>query len=270
MHSDEQQDVQPLGRPVAELFNLRGQVALVTGGSRGLGLEIARALGEAGAQVVISARRREWLEAAATALAGRGVECVPIPADVSQQEAASALVGETVQRLGRLDVLVNAAGIAWAAPTLEMSLERWRAVMDVNATGTFLLCQAAGRHMLPQRRGKIVNIASVNGLVGIPESILPAVAYAASKGAIIALTRDLAVKWAPYGVCVNAIAPYFFPTRMTQGVIAKHEQEIIADVPMGRLGGPDDVAGLALFLASPAADYVSGQVIAVDGAFTAR
>lgn len=259
----------PAPRPASERFDLSGQAALVSGGSRGLGLAIARALGQAGARVAIAARRQQWLDPAQAYLAERGVDCLALQGDVSRPEQAASLVERTLERFGRLDVLVNAAGISWGAPTLEMPAERVREVLEVNVVGTFLLCQAAGRHMLAQRRGKVVIVASAMGLIGVPEEILPAVGYTASKGALIALTRDLAVKWAPHGVCVNAVAPWFFPTRMTQGVLAQHEREVVAQVPMRRLGRPEDLTGVVLFLASPAADYVTGQVIAVDGGFTA-
>jgi gluconate 5-dehydrogenase len=260
---------QSTARPASERFDLSSRVALISGGSRGLGLEIARSLGQAGARVAIAARRQEWLDAAAVGLAGRGIETLALRADVSKGAQAQRLVEQTLERFGSLDVLVNAAGVSWGQPTLEMPAERVRQVLEVNVVGTFLLCQAAARHMLPRGQGKIVNVASAMGLAGVPEEILPAVGYTASKGAIIAMTRDLAVKWAPRGVCVNAVAPWFFPTRMTQGVLAQHEQEVVATVPMRRLGRPEDITGVVLFLASAAADYVTGQVIAVDGGFTA-
>ena len=251
------------------LFDLRGRVALVTGGSRGLGLVIAEGLAEAGAAVAISARRRQWLDPAAAGLVGRGFPCLAVPADVTEPEQVAALLAATLERFGRLDILVNSAGVSWGAPAEEMPLERWRGVLETNATGTFLACQAAGRHMLGRGGGKIINIASLAGLVGTPEALLSAVGYSASKGAVIALTRDLAVKWAPRGVTVNAIAPGFFPTRMTEAVLRRSEREIVAGIPLGRLGRPDDLKGLAVFLASAASDYLTGQVIALDGGATA-
>jgi gluconate 5-dehydrogenase len=255
---------------VQELFSLKGRVAVVTGGSRGLGLEIAHGLGEAGASVVVTARRQEWLGPAEEQLRAAGIEVAALPCDVADPEQVEALAQATLERFGRADVLVNAAGISWGASALEMPLERWRSVLDVNATGTFLCCQAYGRQMIEQSGGgRIVNVASVAGLVGQDPAILDAIGYSASKGAVVALTRDLAVKWAPFGVAVNAVAPAFFPTRMTQGVIAKSEENIAAITPMGRIGQPGELKGVVLFLASRAASYVTGQILAVDGGMVA-
>jgi len=254
---------------VRQLFDLTGQVAVVTGGSRGLGLEIAHGLGEAGARVAITARREEWLGPAAAELAAANIEAISLVCDVADEGQVASLVGQVEDRFGPPDVLVNAAGISWGAPAVDMPLERWRAVMDVNATGTFLCCQAFGRAMLGRGSGRIVNVASVAGIVGQSPGVLDAVGYSASKGAVIALTRDLAVKWAPRGVGVNAIAPGFFPTRMTQALIDRSEPALAAANPMGRLGQPDELKGVVLFLASRAASYVTGQVIAIDGGMTA-
>jgi gluconate 5-dehydrogenase len=254
---------------VQELFSLKGRVAVVTGGSRGLGLEIAHGLGEAGAKVVVTARRQEWLGPAEEELRAAGIEVAALTCDVADQEQVEALARDTLARFGQVDVLVNAAGISWGASALEMPLDRWRQVMDVNATGTFLCCQAFGRAMVKGGGGRIVNVASVAGLVGQDPAILDAVGYSASKGAVVALTRDLAVKWAPLGVAVNAVAPAFFPTRMTQSVIAKSEEAIAAITPMGRIGKSDELKGVVLFLASDAASYVTGQILAVDGGMVA-
>lgn len=251
------------------LFDLSGRVALITGGSRGLGKVMAEGLAEAGASVVISARRQQWLAPTAAELVSRGFPCLALAADVTQPGQVAALLTATLDRFGRLDILVNNAGLSWGAPAEEMPLERWRAVLEVNATGTFLVSQAAGRYMLERGAGKIINIASLAGLVGTPAELLSAVGYSASKGAVIALTRDLAVKWAPRGVTVNAIAPGFFPTRMTEAVLRRSEQQIVAGIPLGRLGRPDDLKGLAVFLASAASDYLTGQIIALDGGATA-
>ena len=252
-----------------ELFHLHGKVALVTGGSRGLGKTMAEALAEAGAAVVIGARRREWMDPTGAEFQQRGFACLVVRADVTVPEQVEALLGQALDRYGQVDILVNNAGISWGAAAETMPLERWRSVLDVNATGTFLVSQVVGRHMLERRSGKIVNVASTAGLVGTPPEVLSAVGYSASKGAIIALTRDLAVKWARHGVTVNAIAPGFFPTRMSEAVIQRSEAAILAGIPLGRLGRPDDVKGIIVFLASAASDYVTGQVIALDGGATA-
>jgi gluconate 5-dehydrogenase len=255
---------------VRRLFDLSGQVAIVTGGSRGLGLEIAHGLGEAGAKVVVSARRAQWLEPAAEELTAAGITCRSELADVTEPEDCQRLVARAVEAFGQVDILVNNAGISWGAPTLEMPLDKWRAVLDGNATSTFLMCQAAGRRMIERGAGgRIVNVASVVGLIGAHPYAMDAVGYTAGKGAQIALTRDLAVKWAPHNILVNAIAPSFFPTRLTKGVLEQHEQEIVRDTPLGRLGRPGEIKGVVVFLAAPASSYITGQIIAVDGGTTA-
>jgi gluconate 5-dehydrogenase len=254
---------------VRELYSLEGRVAVVTGGSRGLGLEIAHGLGEAGASVVVTARRQEWLQPAEEELRTAGIEADALACDVADQSHIEMLVREVLARHGRVDILVNAAGISWGASALEMPLDRWRSVMDVNATGTFLCCQAFGRPMVAAGGGRIVNVASIAGLVGQAPEMMDAVGYTASKGAVIALTRDLAVKWASLGVSVNAVAPGFFPTRMTKGLLEQGEERLAAASPMGRIGRPGELKGVVVFLASEASSYVTGQVLAVDGGMTA-
>ncbi len=254
---------------VRELFDLSGRVAVVTGGSRGLGLEIAEGLGEAGARVVVAARRAEWLGPAEEHLRSRGIEVAALTCDVSDPNQARQLVQAAVDRFGRLDVLVNNAGVTWAAPVEEMPLERWRQVLDVNLTGAFLVTQAAVPVMKAAGWGRIVNVASVAGMVGSPPEIMDTVGYAASKGGLIALTRDLAVKLARFGITVNAVAPGFFPTRMSGKLLERIGDRVVATVPMGRLGGEGDLKGVVVFLASEAARYVTGQVVAVDGGATA-
>ncbi|HVA89496.1 MAG TPA: SDR family oxidoreductase [Chloroflexota bacterium] len=250
---------------VRDLFDLSGRVALITGGSRGLGLEMAHGLGEAGATVMITARRRQWLEPAEAELRAAGIRCQAAECDVTDPDAVDALVDRMIADHGRIDIVINNAGISWGAPAEDMALDRFRAVLDTNVSGAFLVSQAVGRRMIRQGSGVLLNTASVAGLAAISPSIMRAAGYHASKGALIALTRQLAVEWAPHGIRVNALAPGFFPSRMTQGVIAEHEEEMRAIVPMGRLGGPDEIKGAALFLVSDAARYVTGQVLVVDG-----
>ncbi|HEV2356516.1 MAG TPA: SDR family oxidoreductase [bacterium] len=254
---------------IQDLFDLSGRVALVTGGSRGLGREAAEALGEAGASVVLAARRVEWLRAAEAAFRAAGIECLAVPCDISRPEAVGAMLEQVVARFAKVDILVNNAGVTWGAPVLEMPLDRWRQVLDTNLTGTFLVTQAVGRLMVERRCGKIINVASIAGLVGNPPDVLDTIGYSTAKGGVVAFTRDLAVKWAPYNVCVNGIAPGFFKTRMTEALLAQNRQRVEAQIPLGRIGRPGDLKGVAVFLASAASDYITGQIIAVDGGRTA-
>ncbi len=255
---------------VRELFDLTGKTAFVTGGSRGLGLEMAEGLGEAGAAVVVTARRRQWLDQAEASLTGKGIPCLALETDVADAGQVDSSVAQAVEKFGAVDVLVNAAGTAWGALAEEMPIEKWRQVLDVNLTGTFLMSQAVGRRMIAGKKGgKIVNIASIAGLVGTPTEKLSAVGYSASKAAVIGLTRDLAVKWARHGIYVNAIAPGFFPTKMTEAVLERSRRQIEEASPLGRTGQTGEIKGVAVFLASAASNYITGQVIAVDGGTTA-
>jgi NAD(P)-dependent dehydrogenase (short-subunit alcohol dehydrogenase family) len=256
---------------VRTLFELSEQVALVTGGSRGLGLEIATGLGEAGASVAITARRESWLTTAEDELSALGINTLPLVCDVSDANQVRAAVERTLKEFGRIDVLVNNAGISWAAPAEQMTVEKWREVIDVNATGCFLMSQAVGRTWIEGGRpGAIINIASITGLVGTRPDVLDTVGYAASKGAIVSFTRDLAVKWAPHGIRVNAVAPGFFETRLSARVLERGRSQIEQATPMGRIGRPGELKGVVVFLASAASSYMTGQVIVVDGGTTAE
>jgi len=255
---------------VRELFDLTGKTAIVTGGSRGLGFQMASALAEAGAALTLTARKADALEGAAAQLRATGVRALAVPGNVSEAGAAEAVVARTLEEFGRIDILINNAGTTWGAPVLDMPLDAWQKVLETNVTGTFLMVQAVGRAMIDAGRGgKIVNVASVAGLVGTDAGVLDAIGYSASKGAVIALTRDLAVKWARHGITVNAIAPGFFPSKMTRWLIEHRGEAVLGTVPMGRLGGEDDLKGAAVFLASRASDFVTGQVLVVDGGATA-
>ncbi|BDG18934.1 gluconate 5-dehydrogenase [Thermus thermophilus] len=249
-----------------EKFRLDGKAALVTGGSRGLGLEAAVALKEAGAKVAVVARRASFFEEARKAL---GEDALYREGDVRDEARLEAIAEEVEERLGPLTVLVNAAGVSWGAPSLEMPVEKVREVLEVNLVGAFLASRVAARRMKERGYGKIIHIASVAGLKGEYPEVLDAVGYSASKGGLIALTRDLAVKWGRWGIRVNALAPGFFPTRMTEKVLPRAEAFLKATLPLGRPGAPGELGGAVLFLASPASDYVTGAVLPVDGGATA-
>ncbi len=252
------------------LFDLGGKVALVTGGSRGIGLEIAEGLGEAGARLVITARRAEYLREAETGLAGKGIEVLALEGSLAREEDVERWLAATLGRFGRIDILVNNAGVSWGAPTLEMPFARWRQVMETNLDGTWLLSQAICRQMVAQGDGgRIINIASIAGLQGGRPDELSAVGYSVSKAGVLGLTRTLATHMAPHGILVNAICPGFFPTRMTRGILAEAEERIAGRTPLGRIGRPGELKGVAVFLAAPASSYVTGQAIAVDGGATA-
>ena len=257
-------------RTVQQLFDLSGQTALVTGGSRGLGLQMAQALGEAGARVLLVARKRDELDEAAQRLQAQGVEAQWIVADCAQQADLQRLGAEALQRLGAVDVLVNNAGAAWGAPAEEHPVEAWDKVMNLNVRGYFLLSQYLARHcMIARRRGSIINLASIAGLGGNPRG-MHTIAYNTSKGAVLNFTRALAAEWGPHGIRVNAICPGFFPSRMTRGTLeALGEERLAAHAPLGRLGDDEDLKGLTVLLASAAGKHITGQWLAVDGGVSA-
>src|SRR3989440_8612108 len=250
---------------VQDLFDLSGKTAIVTGGGSGIGRQMAGALAELGANVVVCARKVERCEQAAAELAELGVRALGLRCAVRDPAEVQAVVDRTVGELGGLDVLVNNAGTSWGAPAVETPLEGWQKVVDVNLTGVFLCSQAAGRVMIERGGGSIVNIASVAGLRGSPPGKMDAVAYNASKGGVIAFTRDLAHKWAPHGIRVNAIAPGWFPTEMSKVLLDRFGEEFVQRVPLGRFGGADDLKGAIAFLASPASSFVTGHTLVVDG-----
>jgi len=252
----------------SRLFDLSGRVAVVSGGSIGLGRQMAEGLAEMGANVVVCARKKERCELAAEELRQLGVKTLALACDVKNPDQVRAVVDETIAKFGRLDILINNAGTSWGAPVEEMRLEHWNKVMETNLTGTFLFSQAAGRFMASQLQGKIINIASVAGLQGAPLEF-QAIGYHASKGGVIAFTRDLACKWAVHNIQVNAIAPGWFPTHMSEVVIERNKEALLKKIPLGRFGSDHDLKGAAVFLASGASDFVTGHVLVVDGGQTA-
>jgi NAD(P)-dependent dehydrogenase (short-subunit alcohol dehydrogenase family) len=249
---------------VKQLFDLTGRVAIVTGGSLGLGRQMAEGLAEMGANLVLCARQKERCQQAANELQALGVRTLAVGCDVKNPSSVQDLVDATMAQFGRIDILINNAGTSWGAPVEEMRLEHWNKVMETNLTGTFLCCQAVGKYMTAQKRGSIINIASTAGLRGAPPEF-QAIGYHASKGGVIAFTRDLARKWAIHDIRVNAIAPGWFPTRMSEIVIERNKTDLLKGIPLGRFGGGDDLKGAATFLASDAAAFVTGDVLVVDG-----
>jgi len=254
---------------IRELFDLTGKVAVVTGGSRGLGKEIAIGLGEAGAKVAVTARREKWLTPASEEITGLGIECLTIEGDVSDPESVKAIVAETLGKWGKIDILVNNAGITWGAPPDQMPLDKWDSVMNVNARGTFICCQQVFPVMVKQGGGNIVNVASTAGVCGIDPEVMQAIGYHASKAAIVMMTKQLAVEWASNNIRVNTIAPFFFITRMAKVLIEKGGEKLTRWIPMGRTGREGEIKGTAVFLASDASSFITGQVICVDGGQTA-
>jgi NAD(P)-dependent dehydrogenase (short-subunit alcohol dehydrogenase family) len=256
---------------VRRLFDLAGKVALVTGGSRGLGLQMAEALGEMGARVALVARKSDELDQAAAHLREYGIDAVPLVCDMSVTASIAPMVENAIAALGSIDILVNNAGATWGATTLEHPIEAWHKVIQLNLTALFVTCQEVGRQsMVPRRRGKIINIASILGLVGGGESKRPpTIAYNTSKAGVINFTRSLAVEWAPHNINVNAIAPGFFPTKMTKGIMEMMGDAVAERAPLRRVGGPEDLKGVTVLFASDASAFITGQVIAVDGGVTA-
>lgn len=250
---------------VRELFELGGQVALVTGGSRGLGLQMAEALGEMGCRVVITARKADELKEAQQHLRSRGIEAMTIVSDLQRAEAVKPLVDESLAAYGQIDILVNNAGATWGAPAEDYPDEAWHKVMNLNVNAPFFLAREVGkRSMIPAQRGKIINIASIAGLKGALGP-MQTIAYNTSKAAAINFTRALAAEWGKYGINVNAICPGFFPSKMSAGLLDKVGQEVIERTPLQRLGDESDLKGAVVFLASAASRHITGQYLAVDG-----
>jgi gluconate 5-dehydrogenase len=253
-------------RTIQQLFDLKDRVALVTGGSRGLGLQMAQSLGEAGARVVVTARKADELEAAVAHLRAAGLDARWVAADCAKEADIHRLAAETLQRMGGVDILVNNAGAAWGAPAEDHPIEAWDKVMNLNVRGYFILSQyLAKHHMIAKGRGSIINVASIAGLAGNPRG-MHTIAYNTSKGAVINFTRTLAAEWGPHGIRVNAVCPGFFPSKMTMGTLeALGEKRLAAHAPLGRLGDDEDLKGLTLLYASDAGKHITGQWMAVDG-----
>jgi gluconate 5-dehydrogenase len=258
-----------MSTPVQKLFDLTGQTVLVTGGSRGLGLQIAESLGEAGAKIVLTSRKAGDLEEAAADLQAKGIAASWIAGDASDPVQVQAVVAEAMHRLGRIDILVNNAGATWGAPAEDHPLEAWDKVMNLNIRSLFLYAQAVAKaSMIPHKAGRIINIASIAGLAGSLD--MKFIAYGTSKGAVVNFTRTLAGEWGPHGITVNALAPGFFPSKMTAGVLKSYGvDKLAAAAPLRRIGDDDDLKGAALLFASAAGKHITGQILAVDGGVSA-
>jgi NAD(P)-dependent dehydrogenase (short-subunit alcohol dehydrogenase family) len=256
-----------MSKNIKELFDLSGKTAIVTGGSRGIGKEMAEGLAEAGANLMLCARRENWLEETIAEFRGKGFRVEGKVCDVSKEEDVQAIVEETVKQFGAVDILVNNAGISWGAMPEEMTLAQWQKVIDVNLTGCFLFAQACGRVMLKQESGSIINIASIAGITSSANGPFYA-GYAASKAGLIGLTKELAASWGRKGIRVNAIAPGFFHSRLADAMIDIYERSVQENNIIPRVGEEGELKGVAVFLASDASSYVTGQTIVVDGGMT--
>ncbi len=256
--------IQP--RTIQQLFDLTGRTALVTGGSRGLGLQMAHALGEAGARIVLNSRKAEDLEQAVAELKASGIDASWIAADCAKEDDIRRLADESLQRLGKVDILVNNAGASWGAPAEDHPVAAWDKVMNLNVRGYFILSQHIAKHsMIPNKAGRIINIASIAGLNGNPKG-MNTIAYSTSKGAVVNFTRTLAAEWGQYNINVNAICPGFFMTKLAAGLIhLLGEEKMAASAPLNRLGDDEDLKGITLLYASDAGKHITGQWMAVDG-----
>ena len=258
-------------RTIQQLFDLKGKTALVTGGSRGLGLQLAHALGEAGAKVLLSSRKASDLEEAVAELKAAGIDAQWIAADCANEADIRSLADEAIRRLGgHVDILVNNAGAAWGSPAEDHPVDAWDKVMNLNVRGYFILSQHIAKHsMIARKQGSIINVASIAGLGGNPSG-MNTIAYNTSKGAVINFTRALAAEWGKYNIRVNAICPGFFPSKMTVGTLkALGEEKLKAGAPLGRLGDDEDLKGLCVLYASDAGKHITGQWLAVDGGVSA-
>ena len=253
-------------RTIQQLFDLKGKTALVTGGSRGLGLQMAHALGEAGARIMLSSRKADELEKAVADLEAAGIDARWTAADCAVEADIHRLADDTLERMGDIDILVNNAGAAWGAPAEDHPLDAWDKVMNLNVRGYFLLSQrVAKKSMIARKQGRIINIASIAGLGGNPPE-MQTIAYNTSKGAVVNFTRALACEWGRYGITVNAICPGFFPSKMTRGTLENlGEEKLAAHAPLKRLGDDEDLKGITLLYASDAGKHITGQWLAVDG-----
>jgi gluconate 5-dehydrogenase len=254
---------------VRQLFDLNGRTALVTGGSRGLGLQIAEALGEMGARIAISARKKNELDEAVAHLGKRKIEATAYVCDIGKRESIVPFAQEVLKKFGKVDILVNNAGATWGAPAEDHPLEAWDKLVNVNLTGVFVLTQIIGRQsMIPARWGRIINVASIAGLMGQDPRIVRTIAYNATKGGLVNFTRALAAEWGQHGITVNAICPGFFPSKMTKATLDTTGELIRDWTPNKRFGNDEDLKGLAVLLASEASRHITGQAIAVDGGAT--
>ncbi|MEN3367647.1 MAG: hypothetical protein V7606_4921 [Burkholderiales bacterium] len=254
---------------VKELFKLDGRVALITGGSRGLGLQMAEALGEMGCKLAITARKADELTEAKAHLQTMGFEVLTVVNDLSRTDQIPSLVDQVLQHYGTIDILVNNAGATWSAPAEEYPDEAWHKVLNLNVDSVFFLSrEVARRCMIPKKSGKIINIASVAGLRGSATNVTT-LAYHTSKGAAVNFTRALASEWGKYNINVNAICPGFFPSKMSAGLLEKVAETVVARAPLHRIGGEEDLKGVVVFLASEASRHITGQSIAVDGGISA-
>ena len=254
-------------RNIKNLFDLTGKTALITGGSRGLGLQIAHALGEAGATVMLSARKQDELDAAVAELTSAGIKAHALAADSGTTEGAVTLAAAAMKALGNVDILVNNAGASWGAAAEDHPIEAWDKVMNLNVRGIFVLTQAIGKaSMIPRRTGSVINVASIAGLGGNPP-FMKTIAYNTSKGAVINFTKTLAAEWGQYGIRINAIAPGFFPSKMTKGLLSQAggAEALAKHAPLQRIGDDEDLKGIALLFASDAGKHITGQTLAVDG-----
>jgi len=258
-----------MGTPIRQLFDLSGKTALVTGGSRGLGRQIAEALGEAGARILLTSRKAGDLEESAGHLKAKDIEAIWLAADLSQPSEIVRVTQDAIARLGQVDILVNNAGATWGAPAEDHPLEAWDKVMNLNVRSIFLMSQAIGKHsMIPRKSGRIINVASIAGLAGSQD--LSTVAYQTSKAAVINFTRSLAGEWGKFGINVNALAPGFFPSRMTKGLLDQYGADNMArHAPLRRLGDDDDLKGATLLFASQAGKHITGQILPIDGGVSA-